>query len=139
MPNFRWACLVAGCLYILIGASILIQGVAAMEPFGVPAETLASPHYADAITWVYLHQTVVGGMLVVAGWKAKDPGFKLWFARVALVAHGAYAALDFGHSEPVGNGLYEGPASVAPGILVAIMLVLFIRPALREERDQSAG
>lgn len=135
IPRFRTACLIVAGLYGLVGAGILLQGAAAaMEPYGVPAETLASPHYVDAINWVYLHTLVLAVVTGVVGWLAREPALKLWFARVMLGANLVYGALDFGHSDsPLGNALYKGDGSVVPGLMVVVILLLFLGPAIRRE------
>lgn len=135
VPRFRTACLIVAPLYTLVGASILVRGAAeAMAEYGVPAPTLASPHYVDAINWVYLHMLVLAVAIGVVGWFAREQALKLWFSRVMVAAHVVYAALDFGHSDsPLGNGLYQGDASIAPGIIVVVVLLLFVGPSIRRE------
>jgi uncharacterized BrkB/YihY/UPF0761 family membrane protein len=105
-----------------------------MEEYGVPGETLTSPHYQDAINWVYLHTLVLAAVIGVVGWFAREPALKVWFSRLMVGAHLVYAALDFGHSDSaLGNGLYRGDASVVPGIVAVVVLLLFVGPSVRRE------
>lgn len=135
IPRFRTTCLLVAPLYAMVGAGILIRGAAeTMADYGVPGPTLASPHYADAINWVYLHTLVLAMVIGVVGWFAREPALKLWFSRVMVAANVVYAALDFGHSDSsVGNGLYEGDASLAPGFMALATLLLFLGPSIRRE------
>ncbi len=104
----------------------------AMAEYGVPEATLSSPHYVDAINWVYIHALVLGVLVGVVGWFAREPALKLWFARCAAVANGVFAALDFGHSS-LGSGLYQGDASIIPGVMALTFMLLFVGPSLRRE------
>ena len=105
-----------------------------MEEYGVPRDTLASPHYLDAINWVYLHTLVLAAVIGVVGWFAREPALKIWFSRLMVGAHLVYVALDFGHSDSaLGNGLYRGDASVVPGVVGLVVLLLFMGPSVRRE------
>ena len=133
-PRFRTACLIAGGLYVVIGAAILIRGAAAsMADYGVPPETLASPHYVDSTTWVYVHTVVLGVLVALVGGLARSAALKLWFSRAMVAAHLVYGALDMAHSEPLGDGLYRGPASIAPAVIGLLALLLFVGPSVRRE------
>ena len=140
LPGFRSACLVIGALDVLLGASILVRGGAAsMAEYGVPATTIASPHYADAIWWVYVHMIVLGLVIGVVGLFAEGTRLRLWFARVLLAAHAYYLYLDTRASDSaLGNGLYQGPASVAPAVIVLCMLLLLVHPSLCAEPTSRA-
>jgi len=105
-----------------------------MADYGVPEPTLGSPHYVDAINWVYLHTLVLGVVVGLVGWFAREPDLKLWFSRAILAAHVVYATLDFGHSS-LGNGLYEGAASIIPGIMALSFALLFVGPSIRREQE----
>ena len=132
LPGFRRVCLVISVAYVLLGASVLVRGGAAsMAEFGVPAATIASPHYADAIWWVYVHMIILGLVIGVVGRFAESPRLRLWFARVLLAAHAYYLYLDTRTSDSaLGNGLYQGPASVVPAVIVLGMLLLLVHPSL---------
>lgn len=45
-----------------------------MAEFEVPAAQLTSPHYQDAIFWVYLHMLVIGAIVGLMGHRAVEPG-----------------------------------------------------------------
>jgi hypothetical protein len=127
LPGFRTSCLVAGALYVVIGGAVLARGTAAsMGEFGVPADTLASPHYDDAIRWVYLHMVVLGLVLGVVGHFGQGVALQRWFARLMLAAHVAYVFLDVrGSDTALGTGLYQGPASIIPAVCGGFVLLLF--------------
>jgi hypothetical protein len=61
LPGFRKTCLGVCGLYVVLASGVLIRGAeTSMAEFAVPAEVLVSPHYQDAIFWVYLHMLVIG-------------------------------------------------------------------------------
>jgi hypothetical protein len=132
MPGFRSACLITGVTYVLLGASVLARGGAAsLAEFGVPAVTLTSPHYADAIWWVYVHMIVLGLVLGVVGRFAEGERFQRWFARLMLAAHAYYLFMDVRTSDTaLGNGLYQGPMSIVPALIGLCVLLLFVHPSL---------
>jgi hypothetical protein len=140
LPGFRRACLVISGAYVLLGASILVRGGAAsMADYGVPAATIASPHYADAIWWVYVHMIVLGLVIGVVGLFAEGARLRLWFARVLLAAHAYYLFLDTRSSDSaLGNGLYQGPGSVTPAVIVLCMLLLLVHPSTCAEPSTRA-
>ena len=83
---------------------------------------------------MYLHTLVLAAVIGVVGWFAREPALKLWFSRLLVGAHVVYVALDFAHSDSVlGNGLYEGDASVVPGFMGLVVLLLFLGPSVRRE------
>jgi hypothetical protein len=127
LPRFKTSCVVVGILYVMLGASVLVRGGAAsLAEFGVPADTLASAHYADAIWWVYTHMIVIGLMTGVVGWFAQGVQLKRWFARLMFLAHVYYVILDVRASDsPLGSGLYEGPVSMVPAVIAALVLLVF--------------
>lgn len=132
LPGFRTSCLIIGALYVLLSAGILAQGGApAMAQYGVPEATLSSPHYGDAIVWVYLHMLVLGLVIGVVGWYGRGAQLQRMFSRVLLAAHIAYLTLDVIHSDSaLGNGLYEGPASLGPAVIAAFVTALFLHLSL---------
>jgi hypothetical protein len=127
LPGFRATCVAVGVLYVLLGGSVLARGGAAsLATFGVPAATLASPHYDDAIWWVYTHMIVIGLMTGVVGWFGQGVQLQRWFARLMLVAHVYYVFLDVRTSDSaLGNGLYQGPSSVIPAVIALVVLLSF--------------
>ena len=128
LPSFRSTCIGVGALYVLLGGSILIRGTdAAMKPFAVPETTLTSPHFNDAIIWVYTHQVVIGVLTLVIGFTAEgNERLKRWFARAMLLAHAVYLWMDTRSSDSwLGTGLYKGPASLAPAVICLVVTALF--------------
>ncbi len=129
LPGFRASCLGLAATYILLAGSILARGpMVAMADYRVPAATLASPHYADAMTWVFLHMTMLGAILGVVGWYADDIRFQRPFVRLWLVAQGIYLFLDVRAADwPLGTALYKGRGSLGPAVVGAVAVVLWLR------------
>lgn len=127
LPGFRGTCLTVCGLYVFLSSSLFIRGLMpSMAQFQVPAQTLASPHYADALLWVYVHMAVIGLMLGVIGWYATESRLQRVFARLMLFVHIAYFYLDLRSSDsPWGNALYKGPASMVPVLIGMLMCLLF--------------
>ena len=132
LPGFRTACVVTGVLDVLLGGSVLARGGAAsLAEFEVPPATIASPHYADAISWVYVHMIVLGCVLALVGVLGQGARLQRWFSRLMLGAHACYLYLDVRTSDSaLGNGLYQGPASIVPAVIVLGMLLLFVHPSV---------
>lgn len=135
LPGFRTSCLAVGVIYVLLGGSILLRGGAAsLAAFEIPEPTLASPHYADAIWWVYTHMIVLGLLTGVVGQFGTSPALRRWFSRTMLVAHAYYVFLDVRASDsPLGTGLYQGPASIVPAVIGAVVMLLFAHLSLCRE------
>lgn len=112
---------------VLLAGSILLRGVpASMAPFGVPQPVLNSPHYADAIFWVYTHMLVLGLIIGLLGLYAESPVLRRKMAWLLLGAHVVYTVLDFRASDsPLGHALYHGPASLMPAFISLGITVLF--------------
>ncbi len=127
LPRFKAVCMSVGALNVLLAGSLFAKGLGpSMAEFQVPAAVVASPHYIDALTWVYTHMIVLGLVIMVVGWYADSPRFKQAFARCMLGAHTVYAYLDFRSSDSaLGNGLYQGPASVIPALVCVFMMLCF--------------
>jgi hypothetical protein len=129
LPGFRPTCLALGGLYVFIAGSLLLRGpAAAMADYAVPEATRASPHYADAIFWVFLHMTVIGLTIAVIGWFADGERLQRAFARLMLVALCVYTFLDVRAADwALGTGLYEGSGSLGPVVVDALSLLLWLR------------
>lgn len=127
LPGFRNTCLIVSVLDVLLAAGVLLRGIRpSMAQFGVPQAVLDSPHYTDAIFWVYSHMLVIGLIIGVLGWYAESPALRQAMARLLLAAHLFYTVLDFRASDSLlGNGLYQGPASLIPAFISLFMTVLF--------------
>lgn len=127
--GFRSTCTLVGVLQILLACSILLRGAqSAMAPFGVPDAALTSPHYQDAITWVYVHMAVLGALIIAAGSAVVAPDKQVLFCRVLCAAHVLYVILDVRTAESfLGNGLYRGAASNMPTFIGLFFCALFAR------------
>jgi hypothetical protein len=128
LPGFKTTFVGVGVLHVLLGASILTRGVReSLAPFAVPEVALNSPHYADAIFWVYSHQIVIGLAVVLLGVYARGARFQLAASRLFLVAHAYYTWLDFRASDSiVGTGLYHGRASLVPAFITLAFTLAFL-------------
>jgi len=128
LPGFKGTCLTIGLLNVMLAGSLFLRGLgASMAEFRVPAATVASAHYLDALTWVYVHMIVVGVLIGALGLWVDAPLTRRRFARVLLAAHLVYACLDFRSSDSVlGNGLYQGSASLLPGLYCLVACLLFL-------------
>jgi hypothetical protein len=127
LPGFKASCVTIAVLYVLLGGSIVLRGTrASMAAYGVPEATLASPHYDDAIFWVYTHMIVIGLLTGVVGVFGEGERLKKWAARLLFAAHVFYTYLDFRSSDSIlGNGLYRGPASLVPPIICLVVTLVF--------------
>lgn len=126
--GFSKCCLVICVVYVLLGGSMLVQSLeVSMAPFQVPLSTLRSPHYIDAMHWVYSHMLVLGLMIGWVGWAGTTRRLTLGFARLMLVVHIYYTWLDFRASDSmVGVALYKGPASVIPAFISLVITFVFL-------------
>ena len=127
LPGFRATCVGVGATFALLAGSQLAKGThAAMEGFGIPEIVLASPHYLDAMTWVFFHMFVIGVITATVGFVVESPRARVAFARVMLAAVAVYTWMDVRASDSaLGNHLYAGPRSLVPPVIDVIVLVLF--------------
>ncbi len=139
LPGFKTCCLIVCFLYVTMAGSLFIKGLmTSMVDFQVPAQTLNSPHYYDAMLWVYSHMIVLGLLIGVVGWYAKDSQLKKWVARLLLLVHVYYTYLDFRTSDSfLGNSLYKGAGSVIPGLVCLLVTLLFFQLVLVGEPHSS--
>ena len=109
-------------------------GAASLAQFEIPTATLESPHFADAILWVYVHMIVIGLITIVVGLFGTEARLRQWFARLMVGAHALYLFMDLRTSDSaLGNGLYQGPASIVPAIIGLCVLLLFVHPSVCDE------
>ena len=132
LPGFRATCLTLSAIFVLLAGSILVRGpMTAMADYGVPGATLASPHYADAMFWVFLHMTVIGLIIGVVGWFADGVRLQRAFAVLMLGAQVVYTTLDARAADwPLGTALYRGGGSLGPVVVGVLSLVLWARLCL---------
>jgi hypothetical protein len=128
LPGFKVSCLIVCGLDVVLAGGLFAKGLMeSMAEYKVPPATLASPHYYDAIFWVYAHMIVIGLIIGGIGLLVKEGKAQLWLSRLLLVVHCFYAFLDFRSSDSVlGNGLYQGEASILPAFIGTLMALLFL-------------
>lgn len=139
LPGFRATCLGVGVTFVLLAASELAQGVpASMAGFGVPDAVLTSPHYKDAMTWVFTHMLVLGLIIAVVGYFAEGARTRRAFARVTLACVAIFTVLDIHTSDsPLGNGLYAGARSLVPPVIDLVVMILFAHLSLCKAASQT--
>lgn len=138
LPGFKTTYLTVSVVYVLLAGSLFAKGLMiSMAGFKVPQTTLDSPHYYDAILWVYTHMIVIGLMIGLMGLYAESMKLKLWMSRLLCLCHIYYTYLDFRSSDSVlGNGLYKGEGSVIPAIISLIITLLFLRLSFSLSREK---
>jgi hypothetical protein len=129
LPGFRASCFTISGMFVFLAVSFLAGGVAeGMARYEVPAETLASPHFIDAMTWVFLHMTTIGVLVGFMGYFADTVRIQRAFARLMLVEQLIYGFLDVRAADwALGTALYKGPQSLGPVMVGAICVVLWLR------------
>lgn len=134
LPGFKATYATTGGLFVFLAASLLFQGIPEfMAEFNVPQETLASPHYLDAMLWTYSHMIILGLTIGLMGFLAEGAKLKVWMSRLLLVANAYYMILDFRTSDSyLGNGLYEGEASLMPAVIALGITLLFLQLVVRD-------
>lgn len=137
--DFRTTCLIVGTLDILLAGSMFAKGVMrGMAEFKVPSQQLNSPHYADAMSWVFLHMSMIGVLIITISVLAENPVKKVWAARVLVLMHCVYAFLDVRTSDNYfGNALYQGPGSVIPVFIDLLYILLFLRLSFLKKAEKS--
>jgi hypothetical protein len=128
LPGFKVSCWIVCILYALLAGSLFARGLmTAMAEYQVPQAQLESPHYYDAIFWVYSHMLVIGLLIGAMGWLVQDGKAQVWLSRLICMVHVYYVVLDFRSSDSaLGNALYKGPASIMPAIIGLIVTLLFL-------------
>jgi hypothetical protein len=138
LPGFKVTYLVVGFLHIVLALSLFLRGLMpSMAEFKVPASTLESPHYYDAIFWVYTHMIILGSIILLMGILSPHGNkFKIWMSRFLFLAHAFYTYLDFKASDSFfGSALYQGPASVIPAWISLAFTLLFLQLSLRKNLE----
>ncbi|WP_158828173.1 hypothetical protein [Mucilaginibacter lacusdianchii] len=129
LPGFKTTCLSVCVLYVLIAGSLLVKGLmkSMAQYHQVPSHLLTSPHYYDAVLWMYMHMLVIGLIIGALGWYSKNVVFQKQMSRVLFAAHLIYTYLDFRSSDFIwGNGLYHGLVSVVPAVVSLVVTLLFL-------------
>lgn len=139
LPGFKVTCIIVGTMDMLLASSMFAKGVMrGMAEFKVPQAQLSSPHYADAMFWVFLHMFMIGALIISIGLLAENPLKKMWVARVLVLMHCVYAFLDVQTSDNYfGNALYQGPRSVIPVFIDVLYILLFLRLSFPKRTEKS--
>jgi len=131
LPGFKATCLTVGIVDVFLAGSLFARGLMqSLAEFKVPAEILASPHYFDAMLWVYVHMIVIGLIIGCVGYYADATNLLLQkrLSVLLFVVHLFYTYLDFRSSDSaLGNGLYQGAASVFPAVISLVITLLFLQ------------
>ncbi len=132
-PDFKATFLIAGTLFTLLSISIFMKGlIPSMAEFNVPEQTLQSPHYYDAMLWVYVHMTVIGLLLIILAFTVREQIHQKRVSLLLVCATGFYTYLDFRSADWMfGHALYKGPTSVIPAIISLAITMLFLQLAIR--------
>lgn len=135
--NFKPTLVYIGTLYIFLASSLFSKGLMkSMSEFEVPEHVLNSPHYFDAIFWVYVHMIVIGLLIILLGISVTELNKQKWISSILFVVTSFYTYLDFKTADwSYGNSLYKGESSLAPAIIglfvnlvfIILMIVLFKR------------
>lgn len=108
-----------GSLFILLSLSLFTKGLMkSMKQFQVPENIINSPHYYDAILWVYIHMMVIGVLIILLGFSVSLKSHQKWISFLLLILTSIYTYLDFRTSDSfLGNSLYKGDESSIPGFI----------------------
>lgn len=130
---FRFTFTLVGGVEVIFGLLTLCQGVKkVMSQFVIPELVVNSPHYIDAMTWVVLHMTFLGSILVVLGTFAREQRLQWCLTWLFLSFHLVYAFLDVRSSDnPLGTALYQGNMSLFPAVVSCSFFLLFLNLAIR--------
>ena len=126
--NFKTTLVFIGSLYIFLAASLFSKGLMkSMSEFEVPEHLLNSPHYFDAIFWVYVHMIVIGLLIILLGISVIELNKQKWTSSILFVVTSFYTYLDFKTADwAYGNSLYKGESSLAPAIIGLFVNLVFM-------------
>ncbi|MBI1768934.1 MAG: hypothetical protein HY015_09705 [Bacteroidetes bacterium] len=132
--GFKTVFITIGALQVTLSGLMFTKGIVpSMSQFGIPDEVLHSPHYYDAMLYVFYHQFVNGCVLLIVGRFAVDLSLRLWLTRILSVLYCIYTYFDFRASDSVfGNGLYKGSASVIPPLFTLFFTILILQLNFRK-------
>ena len=126
----------SGILFIFLSLSLFAKGLMlSMAEFKVPTELLNSPHYYDAILWVYVHMTVLGILIFLLGYAVTDPKKQQLITLLLFLITSVYTYLDFRSSDSaLGNGLYQGESSVVPAFISLLVNMVLLQLWIRNRK-----
>lgn len=124
IPGFKVVLTIIGLLYIAMGASMVVRGVDALRPFGVPEDVIASPVMADFFLFFYQLMMVVGALMVLFGHVTVGRSRQIVVAAAFTLLDVLAALRDLSTSDSsLGNRLYRGDKTlVFVGISVTFAL-----------------
>jgi hypothetical protein len=133
LPNFKRTFLIAGYTFTLLPLSLFTKGLMkSMAEFKVPEYMLNSPHYFDAMLWVYVHMTVIGLLILCIGYAVNDVHKQKWISALLFFVTAFYVYLDFRSADWIfGNALYKGESSIIPAIIGLLVNLLFFQLMIR--------
>lgn len=132
--GFRTTFLTVGILHVVLSCLMFLQGITPpLRKFGVPDIIVDSPHYYDAMLFVFYHQFVIGSILVLVALFAREPELRVWLTRILSLLYCVYTYLDFRVSDSIfGNRLYQGVESLVPPLFTLLFTVLILQLNLRK-------
>ena len=135
-PNFRTTFLIVGYTFVFLAVSLFAKGLLkSMSEFQVPQAVLDSPHYVDAIQWVYIHMITLGLLIVSIGYSVTDVVKQKRISILLFFISSFYTYLDFRSSDSaLGNALYKGDASIIPAVISLVVTLLFLQLSLRRNK-----
>lgn len=114
-----------GALYVVLAGMTIAQGPrAVLQPFAVPEQVLASPHFADFFHFLFVHMCVLGVLIALLGRYVEDARNQRLVARILCLVELHYLYLDV-RTSVWGNGLYAHPKSLVPVFIDALVLLCF--------------
>lgn len=131
--DFKLIYITVGITFVLLPVGLFVQGlIPAMAKFQVPQPILESPHYFDAMLWVYVHMMVIGVLIGLIGYSVTDFNKQKWITLLLFCITTIYTYLDFRSSDSIlGNGLYKGDASIVPALISVCVNCMFLQLAMR--------
>lgn len=133
LPGFKATYMIVGTTFILLSLGLFAKGlIPSMAEFEVPEQILYSPHYYDAILWVYIHMIVIGVLILLIGNSVKDIHNQFWITVALFCITAFYTYLDFRSSDSsFGNALYKGESSLAPAYISLLVNFLFLQLSVK--------
>ncbi|MFO0619736.1 MAG: hypothetical protein U0414_44540 [Polyangiaceae bacterium] len=120
--GFKIVFTVVGVIYAAMGASMVVRGVGALRPFGVPEDVIASPVMEDFFLFFYELMMVVGALMVLFGQVTVGRARQIAVSGVFTVLAVLAALRDLSTSDSrFGNRLYRGENTL---VFVAISVTL---------------
>lgn len=140
IPGFKPVLTVVGLVYMAMGASMVVRGVGALRPFGVPEDVIASPVMADFFLFFYELMMIVGGLMVLFGHVTVGRTRQIIVAATFMVLDVLAAFRDLSTSDSrFGNRLYKGDATlmfVAISVTLTLVFGTLVVLGLRRPRSR---